>query len=246
MARFPIASAPYLRDFEPCLDALRRFGPLSMALAGVAIGFFSSMVFGAFASYPYFPSVPGWAQYPEPVSLTQEKILFNGVLALAVIVGVGITLVLAQRSALGAALKALLRISTVSLAAWVVVYSWRLTGRDAIGTEAGVLNTWLSVVFVAGLVLLWVGLLAGAVDLGIRRRCFSCEADQSLQPPPVEYSPDACSLSEDWLCGCGSVHGAPPIGSSSPSSAPRGVPPGCGEQPAQSVHDADRTYHPPR
>jgi hypothetical protein len=139
-----------------------------VAAVASVIGFLSSMLFGAFAIDPYFPSVPGWAEYPEPAAVIQGTLLFNGGLLLVVLAVVAVVLALVRRFVVPEWLRASLKVLTVSIATWVVVFAWRLAGKDAIGTEFSGSNRWLLVAFVSGLVMLWLGILIGGVELGIR------------------------------------------------------------------------------
>ena len=74
-----------------------------------------------------------------------------------------------------------------SVGAWVIVYGWRLTGRDVIGTEFTGGNAGIWAVVGLGLVLFWVGALAGGVDLGVPS-VMSELAGRSLRPPRISQS----------------------------------------------------------
>jgi hypothetical protein len=156
----------------------------AVVIAGLVVGFVSSLLFAAFAAWPYFPSIPGWEQYPEPIETTWEKLTVNGLLAFVVLVGVGAAVVLAGRLISRPSVVAVARVMIYSVGAWVIVYGWRLTGRDVIGTEFTGGNAWIWAVVVLGLVLFWVGALAGGVDLGVRSVLGEL-AGRSLRPNRV-------------------------------------------------------------
>ncbi|MEX1004967.1 MAG: hypothetical protein WD990_13115 [Acidimicrobiia bacterium] len=163
-------------------DHARLLLPPAAVIVGLVVGFVSSLLFGAFATWPYFPAIPGWEQYPEPIELTWEKLTVNGLLAFVVLVGVGAAVVLVGRLISRPSVVAAARVMISSVGAWVIVYGWRLTGRDVIGTEFNGGNGWIWTVVVLGLVLFWSGALAGGVDLGIRSVIGEL-AGRSLRPP---------------------------------------------------------------
>ncbi len=169
-------------DGQSAADHARRLVPPAVVIVGLVVGFVSSLLFGAFATWPYFPGIPGWEQYPEPIETTWEKLTLNGLLAVVVLLGVGAAVVLVGRLISRPSVVAGVRVMIYSVGAWVIVYGWRLTGRDVIGTELAGGNAWIWSVFVVGLVFFWIGALAGGVDLGARTVIGEL-AGRSLRPP---------------------------------------------------------------
>lgn len=243
-----LASSPESGRMRTVSTFIRRVGEPIVVLVAAAIGLLSSILFGAFATYPYFPSIPGWSEYPEPLALTREKLVENGVIAVVLVAGIAIVLLIVRRFGAGSWVKAPIQLLTFSSASWVVVYAWRLAGRDAIGTEAGVSTLWLAVVLISGLVAVWVGLAVGAVELGIR------PAASRLRGQAVAVVPRSHFLSgESWSSwgwsGCGLPPGEPLTGWSCPSSQPSSAPLGSGgpfDRPPPAVPVVTRRIRLPR
>lgn len=101
-----------------------------------------------------------------------------------------------------------------SVGAWVVVYGWRLTGGDVIGTEFTGGNAWILAVFVIGLVLFLGGALAGGVDLGVRLVIGEL-AGRSLWPVRLAIVPARAFMSRPCWSGCGRGRGGLWIGCNS-------------------------------
>jgi hypothetical protein len=168
-------------------DLARLLIPPAVVVFGLVVGFFSSLLFGAFATWPNFPAAPSWEQYPEPIETTWEKLSINGLLALVVLVGVAAAVVLVGRLISRPSIVSGARVMIYSVGAWVIAYGWRLAGRDVIGTESTGDNVWIWTVVVLGLVLFWYGALGGGVDLGLRSMVGEL-AGRALRPPRLAVS----------------------------------------------------------
>lgn len=176
-----------------------RIVQVMFVLGAAVVGALMACVFGLFASEPYFPTIPGWVQYPEPWPMTVRKLTGN--LALALVVGGLVAVLVRQSRQLRAPeqVRAAVRLLVWSGAAFIVLSGWQLTGRDAIGSEPMAVGpvTWPLVTCLVGTCLVYAGVAVGAADIGLRAEL------RSLLGRPATVLPRRQVLVGRWLVAAG-------------------------------------------
>jgi hypothetical protein len=170
------------------LETVVRVARTGFVLGAAVVGALSTWLFGSFAADPYFPTIPGWARYPEPWPTTWRTLVGN--LVLAGVLGALVVILVRQSGnlRLPSPVRAALRVLVFSGAAYVLVAGWQLTARDAIGTEQFAVGpvTWPSVIALVGAALVCTGVSVGAVDVGVRTELRTLLGHQANPPPAAQ------------------------------------------------------------